>query len=179
MFRVTLLSTLGLVACQDEQSSLLQTASRDNALAKRAQNVVYAEDEDALDDAMEGKKCTAWLADEAVAKAHDELETFRTEMKELGYEQRVKDHVKIGAYCPAMLVDTALTFLGTPCEDREHALAECTKGLTETCKYEKKAIEKMIEMVKKTIKKEWEAAQKLINQFPRELRPELPHINFE
>jgi len=118
-------------------------------------------------------------ADEATAQAHTQLEAFRVEMKELGYEQRIKDHVKIGAYCPAMIADSALTFLGTPCEDRDHALEECIKGLSETCKFEKKAMEKMMETVKKSIKKAYEDAKKEINNFPAFLRPELPRLNID
>lgn len=160
---------------------MLQTASRDHALTKRAHNFVDVEDNDReiLEDTVEGKKCTTWLADQAVEHANGELEQFRREMQELGYEDRINNHVKIGAYCPAMIADSALLFLDTPCEDRDHALTECLKGLSETCKYEKKAIKKMMENVKKLIKREFDAAKNIINQFPRGMRPEIPNINWD
>lgn len=116
--RWTAVSIIGLVAGQFEEASLLQTSSRDRALASRAHNSAKVEEEDELDDALGGKSCTTWLADEAVANAHDEIEVFRTQMAAHGYQRAVKKSVKIGAYCPAIIADTTLTFLDSPCEDR-------------------------------------------------------------
>jgi len=151
--RWTAVSIIGLVAGQFEEASLLQTSSRDRALASRAHNSAKVEEEDELDDALGGKSCTTWLADEAVANAHDEIEVFRTQMAAHGYQRAVKKSVKIGAYCPAIIADTTLTFLDTPCEDRNQVLQECTKGLKETCKFSKEAMKKMMNFIKQEFHK--------------------------